>query len=233
MQIPQRSKRGYFFTIIELLVVVAVLSILVSLLLPALGKARAKAWSSGCLSNLKQIGQYSALYTGDNDDYLIYNAPWLDEKDSNNQRWYVLLGRSGYLERDLTYHTIGEIDVMNCAANRGTWKRNKTAYALNKDNHKTTNKVVRCPYPSRAVLIGETISYDQGINFCAGHTAMQVHHEEQYKIPGIHHSGGVNVLFLGGNARWGKRTAMQYNTNSSWYWQSVRNKDYVWGLWTP
>ena len=58
-----------FFTIIELLVVVAVLSILVSLLLPALGKARAKAWSSGCLSNLKQIGQYSALYTGDNDDY--------------------------------------------------------------------------------------------------------------------------------------------------------------------
>lgn len=78
MQILQRSKRGYFFTIIELLVVVAVLSILVSLLLPALGKARAKAWSSGCLSNLKQIGQYSALYTGDNDDYLIYNAPgWM------------------------------------------------------------------------------------------------------------------------------------------------------------
>ena len=44
------------FTLIELMVVVAILGILVSLLLPALGKARDKVKSAVCVNNLKQIG---------------------------------------------------------------------------------------------------------------------------------------------------------------------------------
>lgn len=57
------------FTILELLIVVAVITILASLLLPALQKVRGTVRQINCASNLKQCGLALYMYTGDNENY--------------------------------------------------------------------------------------------------------------------------------------------------------------------
>jgi prepilin-type N-terminal cleavage/methylation domain-containing protein/prepilin-type processing-associated H-X9-DG protein len=62
------TKRRYAFTLVELLVVIAVISLLAAMLFPVFFRAREKARQITCVSNLRQIGIAVALYNEDNDD---------------------------------------------------------------------------------------------------------------------------------------------------------------------
>ncbi len=63
-----------FFSLLELLIVIAIIAILAGLLLPALNKARSKARTIACKSNLRQFVHGVLSYTADNGDFLPING---------------------------------------------------------------------------------------------------------------------------------------------------------------
>jgi type II secretory pathway pseudopilin PulG len=63
------------FTLVALLVIVAVLAILAAMLLPALARAKQKSSKIGCVNNLKQCGLAFRIWEGDNNDKYPMDTP--------------------------------------------------------------------------------------------------------------------------------------------------------------
>lgn len=89
-------KRQQIFTLVELLIVIAIIAILASMLLPALNKARLKAQGTACVSNLKQIGTAFSMYDGDNNGW--YPRAFTLSGGTYTWRWPWQLG-SNYMNK--------------------------------------------------------------------------------------------------------------------------------------
>lgn len=96
------GKPGRGFTLVELLVVIAIIAILAALLLPTLGRSKAKAEGLTCASNLKQLSLAWQLYADDHEGLLVNNhgvpetlarrqtwannvQDWVDGEDNTNR----------------------------------------------------------------------------------------------------------------------------------------------------
>lgn len=96
----QRSESG--FTLMELLVVVAIMAILLGVLLPAVSKSRDRVHAAECLSNLRQLGGGFHMYAGDHRGFL--------PSEELEGIWFVLL--VDYIPDEKLYQCPTDPDVI-------------------------------------------------------------------------------------------------------------------------
>ena len=92
----QRPRSPHGFTLVELLVVIGIIALLVSILLPTLGKAREAAKRTQCLSNLRTISQMLVMYSISYKDMvpLGYRATGANPNSALKQNNYFITNRS-------------------------------------------------------------------------------------------------------------------------------------------
>ena len=149
----QSRHRSGAFTLIELLMVIAIIGILAGMLLPSLSKARARATLAQCASNLRQWGLAATMYFDEHDQYIPldeYDAAnndmplWTDLLDVKSAScWYLVL--PPYVQKppmtsfhsfsgfNYLYHTknIFECPAVNWNGMESPTKRPYFSYAMN------------------------------------------------------------------------------------------------------
>ncbi len=194
-----RRKSG--FTLIELLVVIAIIAILAAILFPVFAKAREKARTASCQSNLKQIELAVLMYAQDYDDKLVgaYRGPYsvnntVDPWDS---------AAHGFVGP-----YIKNTQVLVCPS----WGKNRS-YAPNGSGPHPQNAAgqVEPPTlglfnnPSQVISFGDgyvpknPTDYNYG-NVCCAMFSTTVSNDKNLEL----HSGGKNFGFLDGHVKWMK-----------------------------
>lgn len=195
------------FTLIELLIVIAIIAILASMLLPALSKARESAQATKCLNNMRQIGVGHTLYSDGNQDYIaagfqkttkiawpVFLTPYLTRSSAEkifycpgsggagakSMKWYVGISPKFSAECLISYAQSVDISQLSNSAGAQLLKYHK------KNEFK---------YPSRT-----GVSFDAYMNSCPYESCAGY-----YTITGSFlgkeygHKNGINVLLLDGH----------------------------------
>jgi prepilin-type N-terminal cleavage/methylation domain-containing protein/prepilin-type processing-associated H-X9-DG protein len=218
-----KNRKYRSFTLIELLVVIAIIAILAAMLLPALNKARDKAKTISCASNLKQIGTGVIMYTVDYDGHLSSRAIW-QSTSPTFLNW-----------SDIHFPYVNSVKTWECpsaplykysptvAGNNKGWTTHG-AYAPNcwfswYSNPNTrvvvpthvsgqVRKIKQISAPSKCILAADAKRGGAQIYWAGSDAPSAISLGQAPPLLGTsspiegRHNRGANILYVGGNVKW-------------------------------
>jgi prepilin-type N-terminal cleavage/methylation domain-containing protein/prepilin-type processing-associated H-X9-DG protein len=183
------------FTLVEILVVMAVLAILAGILLPVLARARAAARTTACVSNQRQLGAAFGLYAQDYDGRLpdFHSDPISAASATDLPFWHDRFCRGLSLApNEVSFLMLLEPDLRSVAVafcpvdgDRAAGGRTVTSYEY-KLWLAEGRTLAQVPYPAGTALLWEQWAY---------HAADP--HASEYD-----RRAAMNVLFVDGHVRW-------------------------------
>ena len=208
--VPSRTTSGKYFTLIELLIVIAIIAILASMLLPALNKARQRGMATQCTARLKQAMQGCLLYDGDYNGQII-----LFEKGTSRSWVRIMQGR--YLDRKnilcpntkpYTGDDINSESYRYCygmgnyrnAAGRGPYFGNSFYFNVADEGWGFNTKQTR--QPSKLAVLADTVySNANSANSGVGCYQFELSNFSESGTAGVFlaHQNSANIAFLDGH----------------------------------
>ena len=207
------------FTLVELLVVIGIIAVLVALLLPSLGKARESARTIKCLSNLRQLGMATAMYSGECKGFLPYPTTTLGEQvlwfvvldpylqaRANDARTGVAAGRS---YREYKQCVVFEsFEGGKFSGSQDALKEFSRTFKMNTmlrhNNPYSQARVTAVPNQSHFVYMGDATSLDQTGpvpgQWENGQFSMEVNDRTEAGPALRHNKDGANILFVDGHS---------------------------------
>ena len=212
----KQKRRG--FTLVELLVVIGIIALLISILLPALSKARKQANTVKCLANMKQFGNAYVQYANDWKGVMPYSGwgdtpgggngakwpDWLYDASSNvtlphlNNLFDVKDLKNGAL-----YYYLGVTALFHCPQDAGPWRvtqsQSISSYVMNgSTNNFTTGKYFKVS----AFHPGDAILWEIGTT--QGNGASNDPSNFPWEPISARHQKGTAILFMDSHAEvWG------------------------------
>lgn len=208
---PETNRsRGAAFTLVELLVVMALLALLLALLAPALRSARAKGQQMVCVNNLRQLFFACRQYANDFNDYIPHYATG----DGSGDMKELLLSKGYIKQQSATYpkspvlicptavtappeYDQDQKDRISrrCSYGVAIW----VTYAPPFDHPRFVDWERRWPSPAVKVLVGELAMRISGGMYIFSNGGVQQGDPTTDWAISARHSGGANYLFFDGH----------------------------------